>query len=135
MDVINSGDIAWVLTSSALVLLMTPGLAFFYGGMVKRKNSINTMMSSAFSMGLSSLMWVLIGFTLSFSGGAGGLIGNLNWFGMRLTEGSAAAAYAPNTVCFAIFQMMFAIIAPALITGAIAERMRFSFLFIFFGLW
>jgi len=135
MNAINSGDISWMLTSSALVLLMTPGLAFFYGGMVKRKNAINTMMSSAFIMGLASIMWVLIGFSLSFSGGEGGILGNLNWFGMRLTESSAATAYLPTTVCFAIFQMMFAIITPALITGAVAERMRFSALFIFVAVW
>lgn len=73
MNSINSGDVAWMLTASAMVLLMTPGLAFFYGGMVKRKNTINTMMSSAFSMGLASIMWVLFGFSLSFSG-AGPLI-------------------------------------------------------------
>ena len=135
MNTVNSGDIAWMLMSSALVLVMTPGLAFFYGGMVKRKNAINTMMSSAFIMGLASILWVLIGFTLSFSGGAGGFLGDLNWLGMRLTEGSAATAYAPTTLCFAIFQMMFAIITPALITGAIVERMRFSALFIFVAVW
>jgi len=135
MNAVNSGDIAWMLTSSALVLIMTPGLAFFYGGMVRRKNTVNTMMSSAFIMGLASILWVLIGFTLSFSGGSGGFLGNLNWFGMRLTESSASTAYAPTTVCFAIFQMMFAIITPALITGSIVERMRFSALFIFIGVW
>jgi len=135
MNALNSGDISWLLISSALVFIMTPGLAFFYGGLVKRKNAINTIMSSAFIMGLASLLWVLIGFSLSFSGGAGGFIGDLNWFGMRLTEGSAATAYAPNTVCFAVFQMMFAIITPALITGAIVERMRFSALFIFIAIW
>lgn len=135
MNAVNSGDVAWVLTSSALVLIMTPGLAFFYGGMVKRKNTINAMMSSVFSMGLASLLWVLVGFTLSFSGGAGGFWGDLNWIGMRLTEGAAAAAYPPTTACFAIFQMMFAVITPALITGAVAERMRFSSLFIFIGVW
>lgn len=135
MSAINSGDVSWMLTSSALVLIMTPGLAFFYAGMVKRKNTINTIMSSVFIMGLASILWVLIGFTLSFSGDTGGILGNLNWFGMRLTEGSAATAYGPTTVCFAIFQMMFAIITPALITGAIVERMRFSALFIFIGIW
>ena len=135
MNAAISGDISWMLTSSALVLIMTPGLAFFYGGMVRRKNIINTMMSSVFIMGLASVLWVLIGFTLSFSGGAGGFWGNLNWFGMRLTETSAAKTYAPTTVCFAVFQMMFAIITPALITGAIVERMRFSALFIFIAVW
>ena len=134
MNAVNSGDISWMLISSALVLLMTPGLAFFYAGMVKRKNTINTIMSSAFIMGLASVLWVLIGFSLSFSG-SGSIIGNLHWFGMRLTETSAASAYAPTTVCFAIFQMMFAIITPALITGAITERMRFSSLFVFITVW
>ncbi|QEY35543.1 ammonium transporter [Caproiciproducens galactitolivorans] len=135
MFAINSGDISWMLISSAMVLFMTPGLAFFYGGMVKRKNTINTMMSSVFIMGLASLLWVLIGFSLSFSGGAGGFIGNLNWFGMRMTESTAALAYAPTTVCFAIFQMMFAIITPAIITGGIVERVRFSALFVFVAVW
>ena len=134
MNIVNSGDIAWMLTSSALVLLMTPALAFFYGGMVKRKNVINTVMASVFTMGLASILWVLVGFSLSFSG-TGSLIGNLNWFGMRLTESTAATAYAPTTVCFAIFQMMFAIITPALITGALVERMRFSSMFVFLGIW
>ncbi|MGW8114246.1 ammonium transporter [Caproicibacterium sp. NSD3] len=135
MNGINSGDIAWMLTSSALVLIMTPGLAFFYGGMVKRKNTVNTLMSSIFVMGLASLMWVLIGFSLAFSGGKGGVIGNLDWFCLNHTEGTANSVYSPTTLCFAIFQMMFAIIAPALITGSIVGRMRFSALFIFVGVW
>lgn len=136
MTTINSGDIAWMLTSSAFVLVMTPGLAFFYGGMVKRKNVLNTMSSSALCMGVGSILWVLIGFSLSFSGDIGGIIGNLHWFGMQgLETGKALTAYAPTTVCFAIFQMMFAIITPALITGAIVERMRFSALFIFITVW
>ena len=135
MNALNSGDIAWMLISSAMVLLMTPGLAFFYGGMVKRKNVLNTMMSSFFIMGLASVLWVLFGFSLSFSGGEGGILGNLNWFGMQLTESTASDVYAPNTLTFAIFQMMFAIITPALISGALLERMRFSALFIFIGLW
>lgn len=136
MAAINSGDIAWMLISSALVLVMTPGLAFFYGGMVKRKNVLNTMSSSALCMGVGSILWVLIGFSLSFSGDIGGILGNLNWFGMQgLETGKALTAFAPTTVCFAIFQMMFAIITPALITGAIVERMRFSALFIFITVW
>lgn len=136
MNALNSGDISWMLTSSAMVLLMTPGLAFFYGGLVKRKNAINTIMSSVFIMGLASILWVLIGFSLSFSGDIGGIIGNLNWFGLS-GVGAAPGPYAPTipNLCFAIFQMMFAIITPALITGAIAERMRFSALFIFVGIW
>lgn len=136
MNASNSGDIAWVLISSALVLLMTPGLAFFYGGLVKRKNVVNTLMSSVFIMGLASILWVLVGYSLSFSGDIGGIIGNLNWFGLS-GVGSEPAAYAPTipNLCFSIFQMMFAIITPALITGAVAERIRFSTLFIFVGVW
>lgn len=136
MGTLNSGDIAWMLISSALVLLMTPGLAFFYGGLVKRKNTLNTMMSVVFAMGLASILWVFIGYSLSFSGDIGGVIGNLNWFGLTHV-GTAPGPYAstiPN-LCFAIFQMMFAIITPALITGAVVERMRFSSLFIFVGIW
>lgn len=131
----NSGNICWMLTSSALVLLMTPGLALFYAGLVKRKNAINTIMSSVFIMGLASILWVLIGFSLSFSGGAGGFLGNLNWFGLNQVETTAASAYAPTTACFAVFQMMFAIITPALITGALVERTKFSSLFVFIAVW
>ena len=136
MDKLNSGDISWMLTSSALVLLMTPGLAFFYGGLVKRKNAINTIISSVFIMGLGSILWVLIGYSLSFSGDVGGMIGNFQWFGLNGVD-VAPGPFAPSipNLSFAIFQMMFAIITPALITGAIAERMRFSSLFIFIGIW
>ena len=77
-----SGNLSWMLTSSALVLIMTPGLAFFYGGLVKRKNIINTIMSSVILMGIASLLWVLIGFTMSFHGGEGGIIGDFGWFGL-----------------------------------------------------
>jgi ammonium transporter, Amt family len=132
---LNSGDAAWMLMSSALVLIMTPGLAFFYGGLVKRKNIINTIMSSVILMGIASLLWVLIGFSLSFHGGKGGIIGDLGWFCLSFdTLHDTTLAY-PNTLIFAIFQMMFAIITPALITGAIAERMKFSSLVIFTTLW
>ncbi len=136
MNALNSGDIAWMLISSALVLLMTPGLAFFYGGLVKRKNAINTIMSSVFIMGLASILWVLIGYSLSFSGDFGGIIGNLKWFALSGVGGEPGpyAATIPN-LCFSIFQMMFAIITPALITGAIVERMKFSALFIFIAVW
>lgn len=136
MSNLNSGDISWMLTSSALVLLMTPGLAFFYGGLVKRKNAVNTMMLSISMMGLASILWVLIGFSLSFSGDTLGIIGNFKWFGLS-GVGSEPGPYAPTipNLCFAIFQMMFAIITPALITGAIAERMKFSSMFIFAGVW
>lgn len=124
-----------MLTSSALVFIMTPGLAFFYGGLVKRKNVINTIMSSAVLMGVGSIMWVLVGFSLSFSGDTLGIIGNLDWFGLNFdTLGDTTLAY-PNTLAFAVFQMMFAIITPALITGAIAERMKFSSLVLFTTIW
>ena len=131
----DHGDVSWMLISSALVLLMTPGLAFFYGGMVKRKSVVNTMMSSAIMMGIGSIMWVLIGFSLSFSGDIGGIIGNLDWFGLNFDTLTDVTHPYPNTLIFAIFQMMFAIIAPALITGAVAERMKFSSLAIFMALW
>lgn len=131
----DHGNVAWMLTSSALVFLMTPGLAFFYGGFVKRKNVINTLMSSAIMMGIGSILWVLIGFSLSFSGDIGGIIGDLNWFGLNFDSLTDSTLAYPNTLSFAIFQMMFAIITPALITGAIAERMRFASLIIFLSVW
>lgn len=133
---LNSGDISWMLTSSALVLLMTPGLAFFYGGLVRRKNVVNTMLSSVSIMGLASILWVLIGFSLSFSGDSGGVIGNLKWFGMTAV-GLEPGPFAPTipNLSFAIFQMMFAIITPALISGAVVERMRFSSFFVFTAVW
>lgn len=136
MENLNSGDISWMLASSALVMLMTPGLAFFYGGLVKRKNAGNTMMMSFALMGLTSILWVLIGYSLSFSGDVGGIIGDLKWLGLAGVgaEPGPYLATVPN-LCFAIFQMMFAIITPALITGAIAERMKFSSIFIFSAIW
>ncbi|MCI1989977.1 MAG: ammonium transporter [Oscillospiraceae bacterium] len=131
----NHGDMAWMLVCSALVLLMTPGLAFFYSGMTKRKNSVNTILSCAFALGLASVLWVLVGFSLSFSGDVGGFVGNLNWFGMNFDDLKDTTLACPNTLAFAIFQMMFAIITPALITGAVVERMRFSSLFVFVAVW
>lgn len=135
MSAFNSGDIAWMLTSSAMVLFMTPGLAFFYGGFVKRKNVVNMLFSSVALMGLGSVLWVLIGYSLSFSGDIGGVIGNLKWFGLQNVAGAAEAAPTIPNLCFAIFQMMFAIITPALISGAIAERMRFSAYLLFVTFW
>ncbi|MGE4353424.1 MAG: ammonium transporter [Oscillospiraceae bacterium] len=131
----NHGDAAWVLTSSALVFIMTPGLAFFYGGLAKRKNVINTIMMSAILMGLGSILWVLVGFSLSFSGDIGGIIGNLNWAGFNFDTLNDMTLPYPNTLVFAIFQMTFAIITPALITGAVAERMKFSSLVVFITVW
>ncbi len=114
---------------------MTPGLALFYGGLVKRKNIINTIMSSVIMMGIASILWVLVGFSLSFSGDTGGIIGDLKWFGLNFNTLTDTTLPYPNTLSFAIFQMMFAIITPALITGAIAERMKFSSLVIFSTVW
>jgi len=131
----DHGDVAWILTSSALVFIMTPGLAFFYGGLVKRKNIINMIMSSAVMMGIASILWVLVGFTLSFSGDTAGIIGDFNWFGLDFNSLTDTTLPYPNTLAFAIFQMMFAIITPALITGAVAERMKFSSLVIFTTIW
>ncbi len=133
----NSGDTAYVLVCSAMVLLMTPALAFFYGGLVRRKNVLNTMASSFMIIGVSSIMWVVAGYSLSFGPDMGGILGSLDWFGMNQVGWDPNPDYAatiPHLV-FAMFQMMFAIITPALITGAIAERMRFSALMIFTPLW
>jgi len=133
----NTGDTAFVLISTALVLLMTPGLALFYAGMVRRKNVLNTIMSSFFIIGLASVMWVLIGYTLSFGSDIGGVIGNFKWFGLNGVTWEPNADYAatiPHNL-FAAFQMMFAVITPALITGALVERMKFSALFFFIAAW
>lgn len=131
----NHGDVAWMLISSAMVLLMTPALALFYSGLAKRKNAVNTIMSCAVCLGLASILWVLFGFSLSFSGDIGGVIGNLKWAGMNFDTFKDTTLAYPNTLTFAIFQMMFAIITPALITGAIVERMRFSSLIVFIVVW
>ena len=132
----NTGDTAFMLISAALVLFMTPGLAFFYGGLVRRKNVLNTMMSSFFIIGLASAMWVLIGYTLSFGGNTFGVIGTFKWFGFNGVAGDPGqyAGTIPH-MAFAMFQMMFAIITPALITGSVAGRMNFKALFIFIALW
>jgi Amt family ammonium transporter len=134
MFLMNHGDAAWMLTSSALVLLMTPALALFYSGMTKRKNTVNTIMSCILTMGLSAVFWVLFGFSLSFSGDVGGWIGNLRWAGMNFNT-LTDTTYPPNTLIFAIFQMMFAVLTPSLIVGAVVERMRFSSLFVFTAVW
>lgn len=133
---INAGDTAFIIICSAFVFFMTLGLAFFYGGLVRRKNVLNTMMTSLFVMGLSSAMWVLIGYTLSFCGNTGGVIGTFDWFALN-NVGWEAGPYADSIphLTFAAFQMMFAIITPALITGAVAGRMKFGALFFFILLW
>lgn len=133
----NTGDIAFILIASALVMLMTPGLAFFYGGMVQRKNVLNTMMSSFFIVGLASALWVIAGYSLSFGGDTKGIIGTLQWVGLNGVSFDLPGPYAstiPN-LAFAIFQMMFAVITPALITGSVAGRMNFKALAGFIFLW
>jgi ammonium transporter, Amt family len=133
---INSGDTAWVLMSCALVLLMTaPGLAFFYGGMVRRKNILGVLMQCFMCLGLVSILWVVYGYSLAFSKG-NAFIGGLDWF-MLKGVGAEAGPYSttiPHST-FAIFQGMFAIITPALIIGSFAERIKFSGFLIFTTLW
>jgi len=134
---IDTGDTAWVLVSAALVLLMTPGLAFFYGGMVRRKNVLGTMMQSFIAIPVISIQWVLIGYSLAFGPDIGHFIGNLSWFGLNGVGLAPNADYAPTIPhqAFMIFQMMFAVITPAVISGAFAERMKFSAFIVFLLLW
>jgi Amt family ammonium transporter len=128
------GDVAWMLTATALVLLMTPGLSFFYGGMVQRKNVISTMLQSFIAMGVVSLLWVIVGFSLSFGDSIGGFVGNpMTYFVMRGVGAATHPDLAPTIplALFALFQLKFAIITPALITGSFAERVRFMSYLIF----
>lgn len=132
----NTGDTGFMIICAAFVFFMTPGLAFFYGGLVRRKNVVNTMMACVAIMGLSVFMWTLFGYSLSFGGNHGGIIGDFRWFGLE-NVGIEAGPYAdtiPHLV-FCAFQMMFAMITPALITGALVGRMKFKALFIFIALW
>jgi ammonium transporter, Amt family len=133
---INSGDTAWVLASAALVMFMTPGLAFFYGGLVRAKNVLGTIMQSFIALALVTVLWVLVGYTLAFGPDKAGIIGGLDFIGLRHV-GAAPSAYAPTVpaTAFMVFQLMFAIITPALIAGAFAERMKFSGYLLFIGLW
>lgn len=125
----SSADIAWVLVSSALVFLMTPGLAFFYGGMVHRKNVISTMIKSVVAAGVVGVLWITVGFSLSFGESIGGFIGNPSTYLFYNGVKSGAAWPAANTIpltLFSLFQLMFAIITPGLVVGAVAERIRFT---------
>ncbi|OGH58076.1 MAG: ammonia channel protein [Candidatus Lindowbacteria bacterium RIFCSPLOWO2_12_FULL_62_27] len=133
----DTGDTAWVLVSSAMVLLMTPGLAFFYGGLVRRKNVLSILMQCFMMICLVSLQWVLFGYSLCFGPDVNGIIGNLDWVGLRSVGASPNPDYAATIPhqAFMIFQAMFAIITPALILGAFAERMRFSAFCLFSFLW
>jgi Amt family ammonium transporter len=133
---IDSGDTAWLLASAALVMFMTPGLALFYGGLVRAKNVVGTMTQSFIALALVSVLWVLIGYTLAFGPDKAGLIGGLEFAGLRHV-GAAPSTFAPTVpaTAFMVFQLMFAIITPALIAGAFADRMKFSGYLIFIGLW
>lgn len=134
---INTGDTGFMMICTALVFLMTPGLAFFYAGMVRRKNALNTLLSCFFICGLASVMWIICGYSLSFGENHAGVLGGLNYLffnDVQMEPNTTYASTIPETL-FAAFQMMFAIITPALICGAVAERMKFSKLIIFIGLW
>ncbi|MDO8532725.1 MAG: ammonium transporter [Dehalococcoidia bacterium] len=134
---VSAGDTAWVLTSIGLVLLMTPALAFFYGGLVRGKNLLGTITQSFVVIALISVQWVLWGYTLAFGPDKGGIIGGLEWFGLNgvgFEPNPAYAATIPHQA-FMAFQMMFAIITPALISGAFAERMKFRTFLVFILLW
>ena len=132
---INAGDTAWVCTSAALVMFMTPGLAFFYGGMVRAKNVLTMLMQNFFCLGLVSVLWAVVVYSLAF-GGSGHWIGNLDfaWLGHFNTAPPGLALSIPPSL-YMVYQMMFAVITPALITGAIADRMRFGAWAWFVGLW
>jgi Amt family ammonium transporter len=135
--IMNSGDIAFILVSAALVMLMTPGLALFYGGMVRSKNVLGTIMQSFIIIGVVSLEWILFGYSMAFGPDKGGLIGGLEWLGLSgvgLGPHEVYATTVPHQV-FMIYQCMFAVITPALITGAFAERMRFGPFLLFSLCW
>ena len=136
MSAIDTGDTAWMLISSALVMLMTPGLAFFYGGLVRHKNALSTIMHSFIAVAVVSVIWVLWGYSLAFGPDHWGFIGGLDWLGLRDVgqEPGPYAATVPHQA-FMLFQLMFAIITPALITGAFAERAKFSTFLVFMVLW
>jgi Amt family ammonium transporter len=139
----DTGNTAWVLVSVALVLFMTPGLAFFYGGMVRSKNVLGMLMQNFFSMGLVSVLWAVFVFSLAFGDDVGGFIGNLDFAGLKelgdtdlaLPGYTSDFALSVPPLAFVAFQLMFAIITPALITGAIADRMKFAAYAVFLGVW
>jgi Amt family ammonium transporter len=134
---IDPGDTAFVLLSAALVMLMTPGLAMFYGGMVRRKNVLGTIMHSFVAIAVVSIQWILFGYSLSFGPDIHGIIGNLSWLGLRGVGMQPNPVYAPTIphLAFMIYMAMFAVITPALISGAFAERMKFSAFLVFTLLW
>ena len=136
MTELNAADTAWILTSAALVLFMTPGLALFYGGMVRAKNMLAMLMMNYVAMGVVTVQWVLIGASLAFSGNGGGFVGTLGLVGMSgVGLGNEIFNYSIPDSLFLMFQLMFAIITPALIAGAVAERMKFSAWVVFISIW
>src|SRR3972149_2174223 len=134
---VDAGDTAFVLLSASLVMLMTLGLALFYGGMVRRKNVLGTIMQSFVTIAIVSVQWILFGYSLSFGPDIGGIIGGLDWAGLRGVGGNPNPDYAATIphLAFMIYQGMFAVITPALITGAFAERVRFKSFVAFTLLW
>jgi ammonium transporter, Amt family len=137
VPVIDTGDTAFILICAALVMLMTPGLAFFYGGMVRGKNVLGTLMQSFVAVAIISVQWILWGYALSFGADRGGFIGSLDWLGLRGVGMEPNADYAGTIphLAFMIYQCMFAVITPALITGSVAERMKFKSYLVFLVLW
>jgi Amt family ammonium transporter len=137
MQAINSGDTAWVLASAALVLFMTPGLAVFYGGMVRAKSALNMMMMSFAAIGVTTIIWVLYGYSLAFGKSQGGLIGNLDHIGLSntLDQVTGADGHQIPVLAFAMFQLTFAIITVALLSGAIADRAKYGSWVIFVAAW
>ncbi len=136
-NTVNTGDTAFVMICAALVMIMTPGLALFYGGMVRKKNVLNVILQSFLAMAIVGVQWVLFGYSLGFGPDINHLIGNLSWFGFKGVDGNIFANYSatiPHNV-FAMFQLMFAMITAALISGAFAERMKLSVFIIFTLLW
>jgi ammonium transporter, Amt family len=133
---IDTGDTAWLLASAALVMFMMPGLALFYGGLVRAKSAVATIMQCFAALALVTVLWVIVGYTLAFGPDKGGIIGGLDFIGLRHV-GAEPSAYAPTTpaTAYMVFQLMFAIITPALIAGAFAERMKFTGYLVFIGLW
>src|SRR3990172_5117061 len=134
---IDTGDTAWVMISTALVMLMIPAVGLFYGGMVRKKNALSTIMFSFAILALISVQWVLFGYSLAFGPDIGGVIGNLDWIGLNGVGQDPNATYAASipALAFMIFQAMFAVITVALITGAFVERIKFSAFMIFAFLW
>ena len=138
MDAINGADTAWVMTSAALVLLMTPGLALFYGGMVRSKSVLNMIMMSFSAMGVITVVWVIVGFSLAFgTDSGGGFIGNFEHFGLSnaLNQPVGPEGHQIPLLAFVMFQMTFAIVTTALLSGAIADRAKFSSWIVFMIAW